>query len=233
VNFDAALTDYRDELVAAAGRWQRTSRRRRRLVLASSALAAALVVAGAAVAATGWLVGAPAPPSVKSDFGSYAPQLGFDPQPGKAVLVASDGPYQLYATTNKQGTYCVLVIAPWKGPGAGEGGDCIPSRIADKRFWAGLGGAATSPDGNTRFVLEGRSTDPTATSVRFSTPDGQTITAPIGASGFFIAGAEVGDPCAPWTSSFVFLDGDGNVLGRTSWEWGLSCVTRTTSRPDG
>jgi len=233
VNLDGALIDHRGELVLAARRWHRARRRRRRIVLASGAVAAVLVVAGAAVAATGWLVGAPAPPSVKSDFGSYAPQLGFNPTPGKAVLVAGDGPYQLFATTNEQGTYCVLVSAPWKRPGPqGEGGDCVPQETAAKRFWVGLGGAAGSPDGHTRFVLDGRTTDPNAASVRFSTPDGQSITVPVGTSGFFIAGAEVEDPCAPWTPTFHFLDAGGNSLGETSWRVGGACV-RETTRPGG
>jgi hypothetical protein len=230
VNIDDALIDYRGELVVATARWQRASRRRRRLVLASSALAAALVVAGAAVAATGWLVGAPAPPSVKADFGSYAPQLGFNPTPGESVLVASDGRYRLYATTNDEGTYCVFVSAPWKRPGPnGEGGDCITPQTAAERFWAGLGGGASGPDGQVRYIIDGRTTEPNAVSVRFSAPDGQTVTAPIGTSGFFITHAEV-DQCTPWTPKFVFLDGSGNALGETSWPVGVACVTPTTSQ---
>src|SRR5437763_741626 len=76
---------------------------RRRLALV--ALALGLLAIGAAVAATttDWLTGSPAPPSVTSDFGSYATQLGFNPEPGHAVQVATDGEMILYATTNKQG----------------------------------------------------------------------------------------------------------------------------------
>ena len=92
MNIEDALTAYRGDLVAAAHRWRvRRERRRRRFVLTSGVVALGAVIVGTAIAATGWLVGSPAPPSVKSDFGSYAPQLGFNPQPGKAVLVASSG----------------------------------------------------------------------------------------------------------------------------------------------
>jgi hypothetical protein len=236
VNIDHALTTCRSELTAAAGRWQvARRRRRRRLLLASGAFAAMVAIGGTAVAATGWLVGAPAPPSVKADFGSYAPQLGFEPQPGHAVLVASDGPYQLYVTTNRQGTYCVLVSAPWKRPGPnGEGGDCLSTRITSSRFWAGTAGMASGPSGSTQVVFDGRATDPSAASVRFATPDGRTVTAPIGSSGFFIAGTGVqADPCRPWTPTFVFLDSSGNEVGRTSQQALGACLEVTTARGGG
>jgi hypothetical protein len=231
-----ALIAYRRELIAATARWQVASRRRRqRLVLASAAFGAMVAIGGTAVAATGWLVGAPAPPSVKADFGSYAHQLGFDPQPGHAVLVASDGPFQLYVTTNRQGTYCVLVSAPWKRPGRnGEGGDCLSKRITSTPFWAGTAGMASGPSGDTQVVFDGRTTDRAAASVRFATPQGRTVTAPIGSSGFFIAGTDVhADPCRPWAPRFVFLDSSGNEVGETSHEALGACVERTTSDGGG
>jgi hypothetical protein len=231
-----ALIAYRRELLAATARWQVASRRRRRrLALASAAFGAMVAIGGTAVAATGWLVGAPAPPSVKSDFGSYATQLGFNPKPGKAVLVASDPPYQLYATTNKQGTYCVLVSAPWKRPGPhGEGGDCVPAQTAAMTYWAGTGGMASEPGNHFQVVFDGRTTNPKATSVRFATPDGRTVTVPIGSSGFFITGAEIqADPCTPWTPVFSFLDRDGNEVGKATWQIFGACVTATKSRSHG
>jgi hypothetical protein len=236
VNIDDALISYRDELVEASARWKAARRRRGRLVLlASGALAAVVAIGSTAVAATGWLVGSPAPPSVKSDFGSYATQLGFNPEPGHSVLVASDAPYQLYVTTNRQGTYCVLVSAPWKRPGPhGEGGDCLSERITSTRFWAGTAGIASGPSGSTQVVFDGRTTDPAAVSVRFATPDGRTVTAPIGSSGFFIAGTDVNaDPCRPWSPTFVFLDSSGNAVGETSHEALGACLETTTSRGGG
>ena len=77
-----------------------------------------------AATATGWLTGSPAPQSVVSDFGTYAPQLGFDPEPGRAVLVAQDGDVILYATTNKQGSYCLVTSAPWKRPSNASASRC-------------------------------------------------------------------------------------------------------------
>ena len=236
MNIDDALTLHRGDLLAAAYRWRAARRgRRRRALLAAGALAAVIAVGGTAVAATGWLVGAPAPPSVKSDFGSYPSQIGFDPQPGKAVLVASDGPYQLYATTNEQGTYCVLVSAPWKRPGPkGEGGDCLSTRITSEPFWAGTAGIASGPSGETQVVFDGRTTDPAAVSVRFATPDGRTVRAPLGTSGFFIIGTGVNaDPCRPWSPRFVFLDSSGNEVGETSHEALGACAETTTPQPGG
>src|SRR5581483_1960503 len=93
--------------------WPRWIGPRRRV--AALALALGLLVIGTAVAATtGWLTGTPAPTSVVSDFGSYAPQLGFNPEPGRAVQVARDGDTVLYATANKQGSYCLVASAAWK-----------------------------------------------------------------------------------------------------------------------
>lgn len=236
MKIEYALAAYRGELTAAAGRWTvARRRRRRRLLLFSGAVATMIAIGGTAVAATGWLVGTPAPSSVRADFGSYARQLGFDPRPGHAVLVASDGPYQLYATTNKQGTYCVLVSAPWKRPGPkGEGGDCLSERIVSAPYWAGTAGIASGPAGDTQVVFDGRTTDPAAVAVRFATPDGRTVTAPIGSSGFFIAGTDVhADPCRPWAPSFVFLDSHGNEVGETSHEALGACVEPTTAEGGG
>ena len=171
------------ERVLAAPRAQSKPRRVRgwhaRLVLVAIVLSVSAVIASLAIAGTGWLIGSPAPANVQSDFGSYATQLGFNPQPGNAVLVASNGDYQLYATVNEQGGLCTLVSTPWNRPGPnGEGGDC------------------------------------TATP-----PDGKTVTAPVGAGGFFIVGMTVpGSMCdwGAWTPGFTVLDGNGQQLSTTT-----------------
>jgi hypothetical protein len=187
------------------------------------ALVAAVVALGAAgtslaIAGTSWLVGSPAPPDVKADYGSYATQLGFDPESGQAVLVASDGDYQLYATTNKQGGICTLVSAPWKRPGPnGEGGDCSAQAPDASPFWAGIGGMAGAPNATT-LVLDGHTTDKGAATVQFDAPDGQSVNAPIGPSGFFIVDATVrGSLCdwGAWAPAFTVLGSDGQTLSKT------------------
>jgi hypothetical protein len=236
VNIDDALTTYRRDLVTAAHRWHVSrDRRRRRFVLASSVLALGAVIVGTAIAATGWLVGSPAPPSVKSDFGSYAPQLGFSPQPGKAVLVASNGAYQLFATTNKQGGYCILVSAPWKRPGPhGEGGDCSSRQQASVAFWAGLGGLAGAPHGGSRVVIDGRTREAKAASLRFDTPDKRTLNVPVGSNGFFIVGVTTqASWCqlVQWNPSIAILDRSGHQLATEKAEIGRSGVCFTKPKP--
>jgi hypothetical protein len=234
VNIDDALKAYRGDLITAAHRWQKVrDRQRRRLLLGTGALAFAAVIVGTAVAATGWLVGSPAPPSVKSDFGSYAPQLGFNPQPGKAVLVASNGDYQLYATTNKQGGYCVLVSAPWKRPGPhGEGGDCSSRQQASVAFWAGIGGMAGAPHGGTRLVIDGRTREAKAASIRFATPD-RLLSVPVGSSGFFIVGVTTQASWCQivrWSPTVVILDRNGHRLATQKTEIGRNgvCLSKPT-----
>ena len=236
MNIDDALTTYRGDLVTGAHHWQvRRNRRRRRFLLATSAVALGAVIVGTAIAATGWLVGSPAPPSVKSDFGSYAPQLGFNPQPGKAVLVASNGEYQLYATTNKQRGYCILVSAPWKRPGPhGEGGDCSSEQQASVAFWAGIGGVAGARQNGMRLVIDGRTREVNAASLRFDTPDHQTVNAPVGTSGFFIVGIRTrASWCqiAKWNPQVAVLDGTGHQLTTAKATIGRNLVCQSQPRP--
>jgi hypothetical protein len=232
VNIDDALTTYRGDLVTAAHRWQVSrDRRRRRFVLASSVLALGAVIVGTAIAATGWLVGSPAPPSVKSDFGSYAPQLGFNPEPGKAVLVAHDGPYKMYVTPDKQGGYCTLVATPHYHPGPhGSGGDCGTRQQAAVPFLAGpYGSGVPMRNGGVRLVVAGRTRNKAAARVRFTTPDGKAATASIGTSGFFITDITskkqlftglVPNSVCHWTSTFVLLDGKGRQLVQKTLTFG-------------
>jgi hypothetical protein len=236
MNIEDAVTAYRGELVSAAYRWNVSrDRRRRRVLFATSAVALAAVIVGTAIAATGWLVGSPAPPRVKADFGSYAPQLGFNPQPGKAILVASNGAYQLFATTNKQGGYCILVSAPWKRPGPhGEGGDCSSRQQASVAFWAGFGGVAPAPGKGMRLVIDGRTREARAATLRLATPGKQIVTVPVGSSGFFIVGVTTHMSwcqIAQWNPKVAILDSTGHQLTTATARIGRSLVCLSRPRP--
>jgi len=132
---------------------------RRRVVLLAALVVAALVT-GISVAATQWLIGAPAPAPVVSDFKAYTPQLGFHPEPGKAVFVAEDGAIKLYATTNREGTYCVVVDEPWKHANAGDGGTCVSKQQAAFPITAGLVGGASGISVVAGRVADERTHDP-------------------------------------------------------------------------
>ena len=232
MNAEDALTAYRGELINGARRWQKArARRRHRIALVASALAVAGIIVGTAIAATGWLVGSPAPKSVKSDFGSYAPQLGFNPEPGKAVLVAHDGPYKMYVTPDKQGGYCTLVATPQYHPGPhGSGGDCGTRKQAAVSFLAGpVGPGVAMRNGGVRLVVAGRTRNKAVARIRFTTPDGKTATAPIGTSGFFITDITskkqlftglLPNSVCHWTSTFVLLDGSGRQLTQKTLTFG-------------
>lgn len=203
-----------------ASRSRQTRGWQARFVLVALVLGLSAVIASLAIAGTGWLVGSPAPASVQSDFGSYTPQLGFTPEPGKAVLVATNGDYQLYATTDKQGGLCTLVSTPWSPAGTdGGAGVCVASPPDASPFWAGMAGARDSSNDATTLVLDGHTTDAGAASVEFDAPNGSVVTAPISASGFFIADTTVlGSVCdwAAWAPRFTVLDASGNQLSATS-----------------
>jgi len=202
----------KEHLRAEIDRPPRLSRRARVVLV----VVASLVVLGTAAAATtSWLIGRPAPPAVVSDFGSYTPQLGFHPEPSRAVLVAEDGAVSLYATTNREGTYCLVASAPWKRPETlPDGGTCIPAGQAAAPVVAGLVGSSS-----TTFVIAGRVDAGAAQAVRFPGPDGRLLTRPIGSSGFFVAAVPVsGSPCATgeWKPTFVVLDARGSELTRAT-----------------
>ncbi|HYZ77548.1 MAG TPA: hypothetical protein VE596_09255 [Gaiellaceae bacterium] len=185
---------------------------RRRVALA---VLVALVAIGTATAATtSWLRGGPVPPAVVSDFGSYAPQLGFHPDPGRAVLVAQDGHVSLYATTNAEGSYCLVTSAPWKRPETlPDGGTCIPPAQAAAPLVAGLVGASSDS-----VVVAGRTTSRDARTIRFTDVDGNPVTRTVGSSGFFVADVHfTRSPCAhgDWRPSFAVLDPTGRELTRT------------------
>lgn len=209
MNLEHALTVYRDDLISAAAHWQSSrSRRRRRLMLAAGAIAGSVVVVGVAAAAGGWLTGTPAPQSVKSDFGSYTPQLGFHPDPGASVLVASDGDYQLYATTDAKGSYCIVLSTPSSRPPESMGGGyCISRATADQPIVAGLFGS----------LLLGRVSVAGATAVQVQLPDGATRTIPLASSGFFLARIDA-KPCeyGTWSPRFVALGSAGTAVAAST-----------------
>jgi hypothetical protein len=200
---------YRGELYKAATR-RRTARKRRQVIVAAMAVAA-VVFAGlsiAAVAATGWFQASPAPPPVVSDFRAYTPQLGFHPEPGKAVFVAQDGEFKLYATTDREGTYCLVADLPWRHPTAGDGGVCVPKRDASEPLTASVIGAS-----QTRLAVAGRVQDARARAVEFANPDGDMVQVPLGAGGFYIAAVRTDMcPASDWAPDFSALAGDGQTL---------------------
>lgn len=186
----------------------------RRAVLTAGVVATtAVLAAGAYAAASDWLVGGPAPPSVRADFGTYTPQLGFHPDPGNAVLVAQEGDDQLYATTDREGTYCLVASTPWKRPQTGpDGGLCILEQTADKPIVAGLVAASANEQ-----VLAGRVSVEGAVSVRFPLPDGLLRTVPLGTSGFFLTSIE-GNPCEikNWSPQIEALSEDGTPVAAST-----------------
>jgi hypothetical protein len=203
----------------------RAARRHRIRLLVTAALALGAVSAGLAIGATGWLSGEPAPQAVVTDFEAYqqngGPQLGFHPDPGSAVLVAQDGDISLYATTNQEGTYCLILDGPWGSATRPPGGTCFPAFITSEHLIAGmLGGPREQANGWATFVVGGRTDDSTAKTIRFTNPDGEVIERPVGASGFFIARVETQVPqtCAAggWTPTFTALDANGKEVAEVT-----------------
>jgi len=166
---------------------------------------------------------------VKSDFGSYATQLGFNPQPGQAVLVANSGPYQLYATANTQGGFCTLVVTPWRPASAHEGGECTAAQglPESSKFYASTGGQSALVDNASTVVVYGHTSDAGASSVQFDGPNGSPVTATVGKGGFFIIGTNVtgGIGCGSggWAPTFRVLDATGQQLSA----WTVTLVTNT------
>jgi hypothetical protein len=170
--------------------------RPRRVLLLLAAVAA--IVTGVAAAAATWLAGEPAPPSVISDFNSYSTQLGFHPQPGKAVLVATDNDISLYATLNEEGSYCVIVSEPWKRPATlGDGGSCIPPAQASSPLTAWLlGVSAPDADGKRTYVFAGRVADDRAQTIRVVAPGEIAVERHTGEGGFFVGAMHLRRPCS-------------------------------------
>jgi len=193
------------------------ARSRTRLALLAAAIVA--LVAGPAYALegriAGWLGGEPAPPSVVENFNSYARQLRFDPEPGKAVLVAEESDVRLYATTNEQATYCIALSTRF------DGGMCVSPAIAAAPTVAGVLGDAPPRGHEQRLVLVGRIQDSRVRTVRFAAPGGGAITRSVGVGGFFVATVPADGviaACAAdgWTPTFSFAGADGRVVNEAA-----------------
>jgi hypothetical protein len=223
-----AILELRAELRRVASR-EAASRRRRRRLAGTAALFVAAVGTSLSIAGTGWLTGEAAPPAVVTDFKAYAPQLGFHPEPGKAVLVAQDDPVKLYATTNREGTYCLVVDEPWKHANAGDGGSCIDRKAAASPITAWvLGISAMTREGEATMVVAGRIGLDGARSVRFDDPAGIHIERPLGPSGFYVSAFRAKVPIAvvrpegvicpekQWLPSFAAVGGGGETLARVT-----------------
>jgi hypothetical protein len=198
---------------------RRARRRRRRVALAIVSVGIiAAAGTGLAVAATDWIVGDPAPPAAVSDFGGYATQLGFHPKPGEAVVVASDNEVTLFATGNREGTYCIAVSAPWKRvESLPDGGTCVSNSRAAAPFIVGVVGASPWRVGERGTVLvAGRIRDSRGAEIRFTDVAGHEIARPVGSSGFFVASVLMAHPCdrGDWTTTFIATSSAGDVVGR-------------------
>lgn len=223
----SAPPEWRAELLARvaaepppSARARRRARRRTRLVLVVVAAVALLAVPSYGVArdVIDWVRGEPAPQSVVDEFGTYAPQLGYRPDAGGAVLVAVDeGDVRLYSTKNDKGSYCLLLRAP--GRPSGDGGTCVQPKWAAEPLIAGMLGSAASADDSWTQFIGGRSDHPAARSIRFTDPEGRTISRPIGFDGFFVASVRVpSSACGAgdWRPTFVVLDEAGDEVARAA-----------------
>ncbi len=192
-------------------------RRRARLVLVAAALLTLLAIPsyGLARDVIEWVRGEPAPQAIVDDFASYAPQLGYRPDAGGAILVAVDDEVRLYSTKNDRGTFCLVLTAP--GRPRGDGGTCIRPQWAAEPLIAGTIGAIAGDDGASTTFVVGRSNAPDASAIRFAGTEGEPITRPIGFDGFFVA--EVRIPrtacgAGDWRPTFLVLDAGGSELAR-------------------
>jgi hypothetical protein len=198
-------------------------RRARLLALAMLVLAVlALPTYALGRAVKGWLAGEPAPPSIVHNFGSYAPQLGFQPEPGKAVRVAFDGAFALYATPNDRGSYCVATSTP-------DGGICVLPSVAAAPLIAGImPGDPGRADARHTILVAGRVNDPDALAIAFTDPAGATVTRRIGSGGFFLAALPTAEPTSGGPPS-PCKDGDWSptfrALGRTGAELRTAQIT--------
>jgi hypothetical protein len=210
---------FRGELRSAALRRIATRKRRLRLGLLAAAVVLAAVGAGITVAATDWPLGEPAPPAVVTDFESYTPQLGFNPDARGARLVAHADGISLYATRTRQGTYCTVVATPWRGGKTmGDGGSCVSRETAAEPIAAGIRDTGRAGDDRRAIVaIVGRVRNHGVRTVRFTIPDGEAIEARIGAQGFFVAAAEIEFcPKEDWTPTFTALNEAGHEVASAS-----------------
>lgn len=234
------VTLFRSALRTAAEREAAKYRRKHRLMIAAAVSVITVLAAGAALATNSWLAGEAAPPSVVADFGTYTPQLGFHPDPGRAVLVARDGDSSLYATTNKEGSYCIVVSAPWWRPEVEpDGGTCIGQIVAAQRIAVGIVSVDSAHlDRKATVLVAGRVSISNATRVAFTSRAGDTITRSLSASGFFLAAIDQHFCTGDWTSTFTVFDDRGRQLAQSAitlehvlkgLRGGVACATEFTS----
>jgi hypothetical protein len=199
------IAEFRLELHAAASRRVRRRRVIRRTLVVAAVATVAVGIAGISLATTGVFQSSPAPPEVVQDFESYTPQLGFDPKPGAAELVAQDGEFGLYATPNKQGGYCVIDSKGIKSPEMRDGGHCVKQAIMRLPLVAALGMSS---------AVIGHVLDASARTIRLTDQSGTVIERRMGSNGFFIGAVEVrrGCPKRNWTSHLVALDANGRTV---------------------
>lgn len=205
-----ALALFRAELRAASARRLTRRRRRRRVVAAVATAAIAVAGSGLAVAMTrGLFEATPAPPEVVENFSLYTPQLGFDPLPEAAELVAADGEFRLYRTPTRQGTYCVTWTAPETPRTLGDGGTCMSKDIAAEPLVASVIGGDSG-----RALVAGRVQAIGAAVIRLARPDGSIVERPLGADGFFVAAVPVKLCDRDWEPEFVALSAGGAEIAR-------------------
>jgi hypothetical protein len=206
---DQVLTSIVSQPVPVSGDQRRHVWRRLVLLAVVVALLVAPTYAVARSLIDGWLGGEPAPPSAVANFDSYTPQLGFQPDSGRAVVVAKDGGVSLYATTNDQETYCLATATP-------DGGICVSPAHAAAPLVAGIMPDHPARKGREQRVLvAGRSDHPEARTIRFTDPEGNVVARAIGSSGFFIAAVPMeGSPCAngDWTTTVTALGAEDEEL---------------------
>ena len=196
-------------------------RQRGRLVLVAAGIFALLAIPSYGIArdVIEWVRGEPAPQAIVEEFESYAPQLGYQPDAGGAILVAVEGnDVRLYSTNNNKGSYCLVLRAP--GRPSGDGGTCIRPDYVAEPLIAGILGSARGGDPSTQVLfIGGRSDHPGARSISFTDVDGEQITRPIGFDGYFVASARVrglGCEAGDWRPTFVVLDANGTEVARAA-----------------
>jgi hypothetical protein len=197
------------------------SMRRGRLLVVVMLVLAVLVVPTYAIGRAvikGWLGGEPAPESIVHNFRSYTPQLGFHPEPGKAVRVASDGAFTLYATSNDRGSYCVATSTP-------DGGICIRPNVAAAPLIAGImPGDPGRADARRTILVAGRVKEAGAEQIAFTDPDGATVTRRIRVGGFFLAALPTGEP-NPGEPVYACKNGDWTPIFRAIGRAGEELLT--------
>ena len=205
-----SLALFRTELRAASARRVARLRRRQRILAAVTIAAVAVAGSGLAVAmATELFEATPAPPEVVENFSLYTPQLGFDPLPDGAELVAADGEFRLYQTPTRQGTYCVTWTAPNNPHTLGDGGTCMSQEVAGLPLVASVIGRDSG-----RVLVAGRVQAIGAAAVRLARPDGSVVERRLGADGFFVAAVPF-DICErDWAPEFVALSAGNAELTR-------------------